>query len=136
MLGKNLREMGAMVALGINYATAYMIAFVWDWPTPDSELLIHILLIFIFSFLFGAIIVNMKKTFFYTFGAVAIGMASATAVISAPSLILTGNIELVDLDITLAVTSVSRIFLVGITFVIVAVIAGCFVGGAVSEREI
>lgn len=139
MLRRTLLEIGAMMALGANYAAVCVIAFVWG---PDafarvggahSELLIYILILFIVSLLFGALIIDMKKTLFYTIGSIVIGIALATAIISAPSVMSPGDIILLDFSITVALATVSRLFVVGITFMIVGAILGSFVGDMVSE---
>lgn len=128
-----LREIGALMALGISYATTYVTAYIWDWPSPDSELLIYIFVIFLISFLFGAEIVDMKKTLFYMLAAIAVGFSIACLVIIAPALTLTTELGLLEFDLTVALTAVSRLFIIGITFKIIGAITGCFAGDAISE---
>jgi len=128
---RKLLEIGAMIALGVNYATAYVTAFVWQTGGPD--LIIHILMMFVVSLLFGALMVDIQKTVLYTAGSIAIGISIATALIVAPPAMLTQNIELLSFDIALALHFVARLFIVGITFIIIGVIVGCFVGDALSE---
>jgi len=124
---RKLLEIGAMVALAINYTSTYVITFVWDWPSLNSEIPVNLLWMFALSFLFGLLIVDIKKTLFYTLGSIVMAIPLATVAISAPSMALTENIELLDLDITLAITHISRLFILQITFIMIAAIIGCFV---------
>lgn len=133
MLSRKMLEIGAMIALGINYATAYVTVFVWH--TIGLELGIHILMIFVFTLLYGALIVDIEKTIFYTAGAIVIGASLAIAVIVAPSLAIAENIELTNFDIAIALHFVARFLILEITFIIVGAIMGCFVGDAVSSRS-
>lgn len=133
MFRRKMLEIGAMIALGIDYAAAYVTAYVWH--TSGSELIIHILIIFVFSLLYGALIIDLEKTIFYTMGSIVIGASLAIVAIVAPSLTLTGNIELLNFDITVAVHFVGRFLIIGITFIIVGAIIGCFVGDAMSEQS-
>jgi len=133
MFRRRMLEIGAMIALGIDYATAYVTAFVWH--ASDSELTAHILVIFVFSLLYGALIVDFEKTIFYTLGSIVIGASLAIAVIVAPSLTLAGNIELLNFDMAVALHFVGRFLIVGITFMMVGAIVGCFIGDAMSEQS-
>lgn len=133
MFRRKMLEIGAMIALGIDYAAAYVTAYVWH--ASGSELIIHILIIFVFSLLYGALIIDLEKTIFYTMGSIVIGASLAIVAIVAPSLTLTGNIELLNFEITVALHFVGRFLIIGITFIIVGAIIGCFVGDAMSEQS-
>jgi asparagine N-glycosylation enzyme membrane subunit Stt3 len=123
-----------MTTLGVNYAAAFIIALLWDWPDPDSELYIYITAIFIVSLLFGALISDMRKTFLYVMGSMAIGIFLATFILSAPSLTLTETLAFFDISITIALTGVIRFFILGVTFMVIGVIVGCFMGDALARR--
>jgi hypothetical protein len=87
MMRKKLLGIGAMFALGVNYASLWIVAFIWNWPNADSELIVHIILMLVLSILFGALIVDMKKALFYSVGSIIIGIVLATVIIAMPALI-------------------------------------------------
>jgi hypothetical protein len=134
MLRTTWLEIGAILGLGLNYASAYVIAFVWNFPDPDSELILHIFTVFIVSLLFGALIVDIRKALLYALGAIPLGVAIATTLISAPSIMLAENIALVDTSVTVALTAIVRIFIIGVTFQIIGIFVGCLFGDSVSTK--
>lgn len=134
MIRKRLLEIGAMLALSVNYASAWVAAMIWNWPNPDSELIVHIIIMLVISLLFGAIITDMKKAIFYSIGAVAIGIVIATVIIAMPALIAEGPGG-IEVSFTVALSTISKLFVVSVTFLILGVFAGCFIGDAVSGIE-
>jgi len=133
MLRRLLLEIGVMAATGVNYAGGYIVAFVWDFPAPHTELFLHILMMFFFSVLSGAVIADFRKGILYTIGSIMLGIFLATAIISAPSMLLGESIALVDVSITVALVAITRLFILGVTFQILGIIIGGFIGDAVSE---
>jgi len=134
MIRKRLLEIGAMLALSVNYASAWVAALIWNWPNPDSELVIHIVIMLAISLLFGAIIVDMKRAIFYAVGAVAIGIVIATVIIAMPALIAEGPGG-IEVSFTVALSTIAKLFVVSVTFLIIGVFAGCFIGDAVTGIE-
>lgn len=130
MLRRKILETGAMVALGVNYAGAFIITSIWNYPTADSKLLLHISIVFAVSILFGAIIVDLKKALLYTIGSIVVGLVLATTIMASPSIVVEG-IEFLDASVSLALIAVSRLLVVGVTFVFLGIIIGCFVGEAI-----
>jgi hypothetical protein len=128
-------EIGAMIALGFNYAALYLVAFIWNWPSSDMELVIHVVAAFCISLLFGVLIVDLKRSLFYTLVAVPLGISLAVAIISMPVMTTTTDIALIDVSITAALILISRLFVVALTFIIMGAIAGCFIGDLVSETS-
>lgn len=134
MIRRRLLEIGAMLALSVNYASAWVAALIWNWPNPDSELVIHILIMLAISLLFGAIIVDMKRAIFYSIGAVVIGFVIATVIIAMPALIAEGP-KGIEVSFMVALSTISKLFVVSVTFLIIGVFAGCFIGDAVAGIE-
>lgn len=129
-----LLEIGAMLALGINYAGAYVVAIVWNWPTPETELYIHLVALFFAGFLFGTLIVNLQRTLIYTMVASVIGMALAVLFVSLPSLMLGEAYEAIDLSFTVALATISRLFVVGVMFQLIGPLFGCFLGDVLFQE--
>lgn len=138
-------EMATMVAFGVNLAAAYVIAFVWT-PTSTAYsafsfgpeqmyLFLHLAIVFLASFLFGAVISDIAKTLIYTIGAVALGVTIAIAVITAPTIILTEYAAFMDTTMTVALVAVARYFIVGATFLVLGAILGNFFGDAIAGHS-
>jgi len=121
-----------MIACGFNFSAAYINAIIWNWPNPDSELYVYILSLFFVSLLFGAIIVDITKSIYYTLGSAAISILLAAAMIAAPSAISGGGATAVDVSLTVALASVLRLFIIGVSFIVFGMLIGCFVGDAIS----
>lgn len=135
-------ELAAMFALGANIAATYVITFVWS-PTASytftfgleqMHLFIHLIVIFVTSFLFGAIMGDIGKTFVYTIGSTAIGALLAIALITAPTIMLTEYAAFMDTTMTVAVVAVARLFIVGATFLILGAIIGSLTGDTLAGR--
>jgi len=126
-----MSETAAMVALGVNYASAFIITSIWNFPTPDTKLFPCLSILFVVSILFGMLVADIKNALLYTIGSIIIGLVLATAIVAAPSLVVEG-IEFLDTSISLALVAVSRLLVVGITFIFLGIIIGCFVGEALS----
>lgn len=129
-----LLEIGAMLALGINYAGAYVVAIVWNWPTLETELYIHLAALFLAGFLFGMLVVNLQRALIYTIVAIVIGMALAVVFVSLPSFMLGEAYEAIDLSFTVALATVSRLFVVGVVFQLIAPFFGCFLGDVLFQE--
>lgn len=134
MMRKNLLGIGAMFALGVNYAAAWIVAFIWNWPNPDSELTVHVLLMLLVSMLFGALIIDMKRALFFSVGSIIMGFVLATVIIAMPALIVEGPGG-IEASVTVAVSTIAKLFVVSVTFLIIGVFAGCIVGDAVTGIE-
>ncbi|HKZ93453.1 MAG TPA: hypothetical protein VJ249_02575 [Candidatus Bathyarchaeia archaeon] len=134
MTRRTLLELGAMLALGVNYAGAWVIAFIWNWPDPDSELYVHLLVMLVVSLLFGSLIVDIKRTLFYTIGSIIMGIGLATILIAMPA-ILAESAGGIDASVSVALSAISKLFVVSVPFLMIGVFAGCFVGDAFSEIE-
>lgn len=134
MMRKRIAELGAMLALGVNYASAWVVAFIWNWPNPDSELVVHVVLMLALSMLFGALVVDMKKALFYSIGAIVTGIVLATVLLTMPAVLVesSGGIEA---SFTVALSSISKLFVISVTFLIIGVFAGCIIGDAVTGIE-
>lgn len=134
MTRRRLLEIGAMAALGVIYAAAWITAFIWNWPTADSELTVHIVVMLVTSLMFGALIVDMKKTLMYSVGSMVIGIMLASVVIAMPALIAEGPKE-IEASFTVALSTISKLFIVSISFLIIGLFIGCFVGDAITGIE-
>jgi presenilin-like A22 family membrane protease len=130
-----LLEISAMLALSVNYAGAYILAIIWNWPSPETELYVHLVALFIVSFLFGALIVNIQRTLIYTIVSIVIGMALAAFFVSLPSVMLGEAYEAVDLSLTVALAVLSRLFVVGAMFQLIGPLFGCFLGDLLFQEE-
>lgn len=118
--------------LSVGIAATYFTAFVWG-TTSDVQLIVHLATIFIISLLFGTILIDTRKALLYAIGSIAMGGALAIAIITVPSLILSEAVELVDTTVTVALVAVARLFLLGVTFLVLGVMVGSFVGDALIE---
>ena len=129
-------EIGMTTLLSLNLAAAYVTAFIWG-STSDTQLFVHLGVVFAASLLFGATLADTRKALLYAIGSIIVGLALAVAMISIPALILAESVELVDTTVTVAVIAVTRLFIIGITFLFLGVIIGSFVGDAiVGQTEI
>lgn len=124
-------EFGAMLVLSIDLAAAFVFAFVWG-PGPfarvygaESSLLVYVLMSFVPSLLFGALVIDMRKILFYAIASIVIGAVVAIAIISIPSMMIG---ELLDTTLTVAISSVARFLIIGVSFIIVGIMIGSFAG--------
>lgn len=122
-----LLEAGATILLGLDLAAAYVTGFIWD-PTSEWQLLIHLVIVFLVSLLFGALVADMKKTLFHLIASIILGVSLAIFIITSPALIFATNAALVDATLTVALVGVARLFMVGVTFIMLGAFAGNFVG--------
>jgi hypothetical protein len=125
---KYISEASALLALSLNYMGAYIIAILWKWPSEEMILLFYILAVFIVSLLFGSFIIDLKRSTIYTAISAAIGMFLAVTLMSAPPIILSLEAMSIDATLTMALTVISKLFLVGVTFAFIGTIVGCIIG--------
>jgi hypothetical protein len=142
---RRMLEIAATIAFGVNLAAAYVIGFVWtpfinvetgvpvgfDFGPEQAYLFLHVALVFLLSFLFGAIIADTTKTLVYTIVAAAIGVILATAIITAPAIIYA---ESVDTTMTVALVAVVKFLIVGVVFQGLGAILGSFLGNSLANR--
>lgn len=130
MLGRTPFELVATITLAINYAAAYVVTFVWDVPTPSLELALHIGIVLVASLLFGTLIADIKKTIVYTVVSVIMGIAIAMIAIIMPALILAEGPGIIDLYLSVGLSELSRLFIIGISFVVLGTLVGAFLAEA------
>jgi len=130
---KFILELAATIALSLDYMGAYIMAVLWKWPIEGMTLFVYILIVLIVSFLFGIYFVDLRKSVIYTAVSIVIGMFLAIALMSAPPMILASEYMSIDAAISMAVTLISKLLLVGVTFAFVGTIAGCIVADMLAE---
>jgi hypothetical protein len=133
-------ETGAMLALSIDLAAAFVFAFVWGPGAyaraygSEIGLIVYVLMSFFPSLLFGAVVIDIRKILLYAIGSIIIGAVVAIVVIAAPSMMVGEGVALVDTTITVAIASVARYLLIGTTFIILGMIVGGFAGDRIAGQ--
>lgn len=123
-ISRLMLAIGTILALSIDYAAIYVLAFIWN-----LDILYYMLIILVLSLLFGAVVVDLKKTIIYMSVALLFGTFISVGVLSVPSLSL-GEGE----TITLILAYISRYFLLSLFPSIPGIILGCFVGDAILSK--
>ena len=124
MLRRTLLELIAVLGLSVDYAAAYLVIFIWNVPTPNSELVLHIAIVFGASLLFGALIANITKTIIYTLASIVIGIGVAMAMILAPPITLGAGPDLINFYMSVGLMELSRLFIIGISFLVLGTLLG------------
>lgn len=119
-----------MSAFTISYASTYVLAIVWK-----LNLFVYILMVFILSFLFGAVILNLSRVLIYATISIVLGMLLAIWLISTPPMFAGESAASVEFSTLSALVLVAKLFLVNIVFVIMGTTIGCFLSETLSEFE-
>lgn len=124
-------EFGAMLVLSIDFAAAFVFAFVWGPGAyarvygAESSLIVYAFMILVPSMLFGTLVIDIRKILLYAIASTVIGALVAIVIISVPSM-MAG--ELIDTTITVAISSVGRFLIIGISIIILGIVVGSFAG--------
>jgi len=124
MLRRTLLELIAVLGLSVDYATAYLVTFIWNVPTPNSELVLHVAIVFGASLLFAALIANITKTIIYTLASIVIGIGFAVAIILAPPIIQGAGPDFINFYLSVGLMELTKLFIVGISFLVLGTLLG------------
>ena len=109
-------EIGLTIGQCFNIACTFILSIIWS-----IDILGFIILIFLISFAFGAVIANLAKTVAYNLVAIFAGTALAVALVALPQ-IMFAETE----SIMLVLGTIGRLLLVGMIVYFVGALLGSF----------
>jgi len=113
------------IACGINYAFAYVLRIVWD-----ANLYFFVLIVLIFGFLFGLVMMDIERTIIYNGISLLLGAIIGSVLIISPTIIFGESLTTVNLAIltTTQAVSVHLLFSLALGFL------GAIVGSVLGEN--
>lgn len=121
-MDSSLRDLGLVLASSVNFSCAFMLAFFWK-----INLGVYSLIIFVFSFVLGAVLTDMKKSIVYVYISMVIGLVIAVVAILAPHLLFTSATEMEFAAITVF-TVLGKVILVSIIIYFLGALFGVALG--------
>jgi hypothetical protein len=121
-MSSSLRDLGLVFASSVNFSSAFLLVFFWN-----INLGFYSLIIFVFSFVLGAVLTDIKKSIVYVYTSMVIGLVIAVAAILAPHVLYTSMTEM-EFAAIAVFTVLGKVILVSIIIYFLGALLGVALG--------
>jgi hypothetical protein len=121
-MDSSLQDLGLVLASSVNFSCAFLLAFFWK-----INLGIYSLIVFVFSFVLGAVLTDIKKSIIYVYISMVVGLVIAVVAVLTPHLLFTSRTEM-EFAAIAVFTVLGKVILVSIIIYFLGALFGVALG--------